>query len=340
MQRLSVLSLPFLLAACAGLPPQLALVSQAADGVSYVFTGKTGTDHLLSGAMKKDCAFSRAVQGRAICRDNPENSKLAQAQSRVEGGHPGAALDRPIGDDETLALDPVLLPREMAGLAPALGGTARPPQTPDIGPAAFADPRPLVSAPAITALVQRSAGQRPGGPGSRPAAPKPVTATASQGEKAPKGDPVKPKAPPSKASGTRDSQTKPSQTKPSRLKRARTSRADPSYYVVVGTYRNWVTAIENAGRQSQGVASVVTARKNGGKTHRVLIGPFDRRGASDIRRLVAEEGYGSAWLVRSCGNPAVRGSSTGESGTGEFGTGEPGVPGAARPCMNLAKIWR
>jgi hypothetical protein len=325
MQRLSVLSLPFLLAACAGLPPQLALVSQAADGVSYVFTGKTGTDHLFSGAMKKDCAFSRAVQGQAICKDHPENSKLAQAQSRVEGGHPGAALDRPIGDDETVALDPVLLPREMAGLAPALGGTARPPRTSVIGPAAFADPRPLVSAPAITALVQRSAGQRSSGPGSRPAAPKPVAATASQGEKAPKAATVKPKPP----------QTKPPQTKPSRLKRARTPRADPSYYVVVGTYRNWVTAIENAGRQSQGVASVVTARKNGRKTHRVLIGPFDRRGASDIRRLVAEEGYGSAWLVRSCGNPAVRGSSIGEPGTGE-----PGVPGAARPCMDLAKIWR
>ena len=320
MQRLSVLLLSFLLAACAGLPPQLALVSQAADGVSYVFTGKSGTDHIFSKAVKKDCALSRAAVGGAICKENIKNSGLAEAQSRVEGGHPGAALDRPIGDDEIVALDPVLPPRKMAGRAPAAipkrgGGTARPLHAPETRPAAFADPKPPVSAPVLTALVLRS-----GGPGSRPGNPKPVSATASQGEKAPKGDAAKPQVAPPKAASPKAPQPK----------EARTPRADPSYYVVVGTYRNWVTAIENAGRQSQGVASVVTARKKGGKTHRVLLGPFDHGDASDTRRLVGEEGYGSAWLVRSCAGSGASGS----------GARDPAAGSSARACMDLGKTWR
>jgi hypothetical protein len=284
MQRLSTLLLPFLLAACAALPPQLALVTQAADGVSYVFTGKTGTDHLFSSAMKKDCALFRAVQGEAICKAKQGKPEFTQALSQVEGGHPGAALDRPTGQDEIVALDPVLLPQEIASLAPVLGGVARMPHTPAMGPSAFADPRRLISAPGKSRHVSRLDAAK-----SKVSPP-----TAAQ-----------PKAP--------------------RLKMVRTSREDPSYYVVVGTYRNWVTALENAGRQSQGVASVVTAHKSGGKTHRVLIGPFDHRGASDTRRLLGGEGYRSAWLVRSCASPAASG---------------PAARGPAQACMDLGKTWR
>lgn len=268
MQRLGVLSLPFLLAACVALPPQLALVTQAADGVSYVLTGRSATDHIVSAAMKEDCALSRAAQGRAICKAKQGDSDFAQALSQVEGGHPGAALDRPIGHDEIVALDPVLLPQELAALAPALGGAAQAPPPPVMGSAAFADPRRFFS------------------PASHP-----------------KASP--PKAPQPKATPT--------------------PRPDPTYYVVVGNYRNWVTAVENAGRQSQGITSVVTATRNGAKTHRVLIGPLDRVRAGDTRRLVWGEGYRSAWLVRSCAG----GSATG---------GPAQVRGQA--CMDLRKTWR
>ena len=298
VQRLSMLILPFLLAACVGLPPQLALVTQAADGVSYVFTGKSGTDHLFSAAMKKDCALARAVQGQAICRAKKGSSKFAQALSQVEGGHPGAALDHPIEHDELVALDPVLLPQEMAGLAPALGGAARLPRTPAMGPSAFADPKRLISVPRLSPPV------------SRPDAANSVSVGVSIGEKLPPAPAVKPKASPPKIPQPRAT---------------RIPMANPSYYVVVGTYRNWVAALENAGRQSQGVASVVTAHENGGKTHRVLIGPFDQRSARDTQRLVGRGGYRSAWLVRSCSDgPAVSGLDQVRGQT----------------CMDLGRTWR
>ncbi len=282
-----------MLAACVGLPPQLALVTQAADGVSYVFTGRSGTDHIVSAAMEKDCTLARALQGQAICKAEQGGAGFAQALSQVEGGHPGAALDRPIGHDEIVALDPVFLPPEMADIAPALGGAAIAPHRPVIGSAAFADPGRLLS----------PAGQSK--PASRTDAAKSDPTPVSGRAKVAPAPPAEAKASPRKAP---------------RPKATQKPRPDQSYYVVVGTYRNWVTALENAGRQSQGVASVVTATRNGAKTHRVLIGPLDHRRARDTRRLVRGEGFRSARLVPTCASGPDH--------------------GRGQACMDLRKAWR
>ena len=61
-----VLLVPFLLAGCA-VPPALTLASLAADGVSYVTTGKSTTDHAISAIAEEDCALVRAVKEEAIC---------------------------------------------------------------------------------------------------------------------------------------------------------------------------------------------------------------------------------------------------------------------------------
>jgi len=51
-----------------GLPPAVAIGSYAADGVSYLATGKTVTDHGLSAATGEDCAvIGHLVQGKPIC---------------------------------------------------------------------------------------------------------------------------------------------------------------------------------------------------------------------------------------------------------------------------------
>ncbi len=74
MRRIAVLFVPFLLAGCA-LPPALTLASLAADGVSYVATGKSTTDHAISAIAQEDCALVRAVREEAICM--PEGSAVA-----------------------------------------------------------------------------------------------------------------------------------------------------------------------------------------------------------------------------------------------------------------------
>jgi hypothetical protein len=50
------------------LPPAVMIASQAIDGISYITTGKSGTDHILSAALEEDCALHRVVTGGAVCQ--------------------------------------------------------------------------------------------------------------------------------------------------------------------------------------------------------------------------------------------------------------------------------
>jgi hypothetical protein len=58
---------PLLLGGC--LPPAIAVASYAVDGVSYVASGKSLSDHGISVAADKDCATWHFFVGRAVCED-------------------------------------------------------------------------------------------------------------------------------------------------------------------------------------------------------------------------------------------------------------------------------
>jgi len=49
------------------LPPAIQLASLALDGVSYATTGKSVTDHAISGITDQDCAMARVLNGDDIC---------------------------------------------------------------------------------------------------------------------------------------------------------------------------------------------------------------------------------------------------------------------------------
>ncbi|MGE0256080.1 MAG: hypothetical protein AB7N54_18270 [Alphaproteobacteria bacterium] len=67
--RLGVLLLlPTLLGGCA-LPLEYNLASYAIDGLSYLFSGKSATDHAISTVTERDCALLRAFDGDEICHD-------------------------------------------------------------------------------------------------------------------------------------------------------------------------------------------------------------------------------------------------------------------------------
>lgn len=59
-------ALMFGLSGCA-LPTAVTIASFAADGVSYIATGKSTTDHALSVIAQEDCAMARALEERPIC---------------------------------------------------------------------------------------------------------------------------------------------------------------------------------------------------------------------------------------------------------------------------------
>ncbi|HLJ20131.1 MAG TPA: SPOR domain-containing protein [Stellaceae bacterium] len=70
MQRYLWVLVPALLSGC-GLPPAVMIASYAADGVSYVATGKSVSDHGISKVTGRDCALWRVIKGEPVCKDEP-----------------------------------------------------------------------------------------------------------------------------------------------------------------------------------------------------------------------------------------------------------------------------
>jgi len=67
-------------------PPALQMASLALDGVSYVTTGKSVTDHAISTVTAQDCAMTRGLKGEDICSANvvevamlPDGTPVLQA---------------------------------------------------------------------------------------------------------------------------------------------------------------------------------------------------------------------------------------------------------------------
>lgn len=58
------------LSGCLALPPALQLASLAIDGISYMQTGKSVSDHALSAITNKDCAMLRALDDvNSVCTE-------------------------------------------------------------------------------------------------------------------------------------------------------------------------------------------------------------------------------------------------------------------------------
>ncbi len=67
----SALGMVVALSGCLALPPALQLASLAIDGISYMQTGKSISDHALSAVTNKDCAMLRALDNvNDVCTEN------------------------------------------------------------------------------------------------------------------------------------------------------------------------------------------------------------------------------------------------------------------------------
>ncbi len=70
MKRLTLCLLPLVLAGCI-LPPAVSVVSLVLDGMSYATTGKSVTDHVISGIAGSDCALMYVIEDGQLCNDEP-----------------------------------------------------------------------------------------------------------------------------------------------------------------------------------------------------------------------------------------------------------------------------
>lgn len=97
----SLLFLPLAAGGCV-LPPAVTVASLVADGVSYMATGKSVSDHGISVATARDCAVLRAVvERRPVCGPTPNRGRdVPVVVGNPAAPQPGgiAAAATPSGD--------------------------------------------------------------------------------------------------------------------------------------------------------------------------------------------------------------------------------------------------
>ena len=83
-----VVALPLLLAGC-GAPPAVMIASLVFDTAVFASTGKTPTEHVVSGAVRQDCAVRHIFSAGTLCKATDP----VMMGGQLEDGHQVAELD-------------------------------------------------------------------------------------------------------------------------------------------------------------------------------------------------------------------------------------------------------
>ncbi|MCB2099463.1 MAG: hypothetical protein KDE22_01240 [Rhodobacterales bacterium] len=100
------------LAGCA--PPPLALATLTIDNLSYLVSGKSLTENLLSEATNRDCSFGHMLKGEDICHD-------AVTEPGTRPGVALAAVEAPRQTGPRVTLDDANARPDDSGLTVASG---------------------------------------------------------------------------------------------------------------------------------------------------------------------------------------------------------------------------
>lgn len=265
---LMIAAAPLLLGGCLPLP--VSIVSTAISSVSYVASGKSTSDHVLSAAVEQDCALTRPIFGDPVCREIGPNGEGATPAVTV-AYYPGDQDDW-MPSDERATLDK----------RGALDMT-----TVDDGPAQVAIALPFInSAPKIendtvevTAVAVRPV------PGARR-----VPVAFSSGEWIPPLPTERIVIAPLQEEVGPDVSEKAVPTV--------TGLAESGRYLIIGSFRDIVRAETLAGRHDTRAPKILTAEVEGRTWYRVALGPFDRRDMERTKHSLGTVGGVIPWAIR------------------------------------------
>lgn len=293
-KRMMLAACMLLLGGCA-LPVPLQIASWAADGISFVMTKKSLTDHGISMVTQKDCALLRAVTEGTVCRDDDAATMIADASQGNVDAAPVATDAVVVAPSAKAAVKPVavsafapsdgwrspaeLSTENLAAFETASGVLATEPEPaakPSQGlfaetPKVAADvPSPVVEAPVVEEKI----------------ATEPVQVAAVQ--------PAAETPPPAKAQ-------KPWQ----QLVAAKHAvvadvapEAAPKLFMVMGSFSKRDNALGLARRFADMNPYVLTSEMNGRKVYRVAIGASTAEGQKVVRRQLARIGVVDVWAAR------------------------------------------
>lgn len=273
------------LGGCA-LPVPLQVASWALDGISYLATDKSMTDHGLSMVAQQDCALLRGLTEGSVCKnwddaatlvadaggDGPE--RLAVTPPTVRIGYAASAHSDipPLNTDIDDAMPNVEM---LANFDTAAGSDERVQAPPRQAMRPELTPAPKAVRARIKTTLKAAAPMRP-----RTVTPRrqtvslPVTAMAEL--------PI-PAVAPSTA-----------------LRFAATARDEPvaGVYYVIGSFRNFINARSFAGQYEQLVPEVLAAKLDGAPVYRVVVGPVRSGREKSVYRRVATAGLKDSWAIR------------------------------------------
>lgn len=281
------------LSGCAALaiPPALTIASYATDGVSYLATDKSVTDHMLSDALGRNCAMWRILRGRSICKDFTPEEVAARAKARREQRH----------DDERAQIAQIEGPYSPSGAAAGTAIAQSPKKT--------VQPSPVVGASTGGSKVVRrelaAIAPAAGVSGSKP------IKLALAGKSAAKAARTAPRGKPRTISdilaGTAKAKTPPgtyrravAKRSPKPFRRVRSALSGLRRFIVFGSFRNKRAAARLARRHQILDPFVVPARVRGATYYRVVTQPEGRANIAMAWRSLRRAGVKDAYAIRAC----------------------------------------
>lgn len=272
-RRFAVMAaLPLLMGGCLPLP--ITIASTAFTGISYMASGKSTTDHVLSATMDQDCALVRPVLGEPFCRGFGPNGEGRTAAVTV-ATYPGDR-DDPLTNEARLAarganaLDLASLDLDSRQIAAA--------------------PRYLVAPPHVSiAGIIVTKDQLSPAPGTRVMAAAPDTSWAALA-------PVRAARPAAAPSAVPAAARMPAPAVAAEAPSQRGSGGDR--WVILGSFRDAERAQLMAARYAGREPSILAASVRGGQWHRVALGPMSAESARAVRDGLGEVDGRRPWVVR------------------------------------------
>ena len=261
---IGALSLSTLLVAGCALPVPLQVASWALDGISYIMTEKSVTDHGISVVAQKDCAVWRGVTAGELCREWQDGSGTLVA-------------------DNPATVQPMAPAVITAGFAPPAYTDVQPlDANPDDGQSRSDGMMKFVTTVAPVTVPKRIPNVRQPGSISTALLPKlPVRKRMMVN--------VAPKAP---KRSTRDA------VSASVMNVSASTQPAAGMYFVIGSFRNFGNARTLASRHGTLVPAVLAAKLDGTPVYRVVVGPAVPGREKYLHRRIAKMGLRDTWAIQ------------------------------------------
>lgn len=261
---IGALSLSTLLVAGCAVPMPLQVASWALDGISYIMTKKSVTDHGISVVAQKDCAVWRGVTAGELCREWQDGSGtlVADKPATVQPKAPAiitagfappvysdlSPLDANLDDDQSRS-------DGMMKFVTAVAPVTVPKRLPNV-----TQPGSISAAPLPKLLVRKR-----------------ITAN------------VAPKVP---KRSTRQA------VSASVMHVAARTQPAAGMYFVIGSFRNFGNARTLASRHGTLVPAVLAAKLDGTPVYRVVVGPTVPGREKYLHRRIAKMGLRDTWAIQ------------------------------------------